>query len=131
MNDEQTKLDEELAHDIRELTQSRVSTPEALVLIKSLETAGWRVSKIDVKAEDDPFPVNAPSVLSEQQAREALERESERQAAIAHNMNPEPAATDKWQAGDPSIYNSPHPRDAGGKFVAHDKIPTAVEGDED
>ena len=60
MDEEQIKLDEELAHVIYDLTQSRVSITEALVLIKQLETAGWRVSKIEVKAAVDPFPLNAP-----------------------------------------------------------------------
>ena len=61
MDDEQTKLDEELAHVIRESTQSRISTPEALVLVKTLEEAGWRISKIEVKAEVDPYPPTPPT----------------------------------------------------------------------
>ena len=47
---EQDKLDEELAQVIAETTQSRVSMTEAIVLIRKMEAAGWRIDKGDVKA---------------------------------------------------------------------------------
>ena len=47
---EQAKLDEELAQVIAEATQSRVSMTEAIVMIRKMEAAGWRIDKGDVKA---------------------------------------------------------------------------------